>query len=140
WELREVRPAQVVEALAHSRGIGFVGLMAFTVLGFWIRAFRWRWLIAAPRPPSNGRLFSATMVGFMANNLLPFRLGEFVRPMVLGRREALSRTRLLATIVVERVIDMITLLAIFGVALLLHPISSDTAAGRLTNAGAAVLV
>lgn len=140
WELREVRPSQIVAALAHSRGVGFVGLMALTILGFWIRAFRWRWLIAAPKPLSNSRLFSATMVGFMANNLLPFRLGEFVRPMVLARRESLSRTRLLATIVVERVIDMITLLAIFGIALLLHPISSDTAAGRLTNAGAALLV
>ncbi len=140
WELREVRPSQVVEALAHSRGLGFAALMALTILGFWIRAFRWRWLIAAPKPLTNANLFSATMVGFMANNLLPFRLGEFVRPMVLARRESLSRTRLLATIVVERVIDMITLLAIFGIALLLHPISSNTAAGRLTNAGALLLV
>jgi uncharacterized protein (TIRG00374 family) len=140
WEMREVRPAQVVYALQHSRGLGFLALMALTILGFWIRAFRWRWLIAAPRRLGTASLFSATMVGFMANNLFPFRLGEFVRPWVLGRREKLSKTTLFATIVVERVVDMITLLAIFGIALLLHPISSESAAGRLTNLGATLLL
>jgi hypothetical protein len=140
WELREVRPSMIIHALRQSRGLGFLALMALTLLGFWLRAFRWGWLIHSPRPLPVGGLFSATMIGFMANNLLPFRLGEFVRPWVLSRREKLSKSRLFATIVVERVIDMITLLAIFGIALMVHPISSNTAAGRLTNAGAAALV
>ncbi len=140
WEMREVRPSQVWDALRQARGVGFVVLMALTLLGFWIRAFRWRWLISTAKPLTTGSLFSATMVGFMANNLFPFRLGEFVRPYVLGRREKMSKTTLLATIVVERVVDMITLLAIFGLALLLHPISSETNAGRLANGGALLLV
>jgi len=140
WEMREVRPSEVLDALKHARGGGFLALIALTLLGFWIRAFRWRWLINAPRPISTGSLFSATMVGFMANNLFPFRLGEFVRPWVLARHEKLSKTTLLATIVVERVVDMLTLLGIFGIALLVHPISSQTAAGRLANAGAMLLV
>jgi uncharacterized protein (TIRG00374 family) len=117
WEMREVRPSEVLDALQHARGGGFVALIALTLIGFWIRAFRWRWLINAPRPISTGSLFSATMVGFMANNLFPFRLGEFVRPWVLARHEKLSKTTLLATIVVERVVDMLTLLGIFGIAL-----------------------
>ena len=140
WTLREVRPSEIVGALRHSRALGFVALMAITLMGFWVRAYRWRWLINTDRRLSTDALFSATMVGFMANNLLPFRLGEFVRPWVLGRREKLPKSSLFATIVVERVIDMITLLAIFGIALLVHPISSASAAGRLTNAGAAVLM
>jgi uncharacterized protein (TIRG00374 family) len=140
WELREVRPAMIIDALRHSRGLGFLALMAVTLLGFWVRAFRWRWLINTERPLPVGALFSATMIGFMANNLLPFRLGEFVRPWVLSRRVKLSKSTLFATIVVERVVDMITLLGIFGVALWVHPIASDTPAGRLTNAGAAALL
>jgi uncharacterized protein (TIRG00374 family) len=52
----------------------------------------------------------------------------------------MSKTTVFATIVVERVVDMITLLAIFGISLLIHPISSETEAGRLTNAGATMLV
>jgi uncharacterized protein (TIRG00374 family) len=76
----------------------------------------------------------------MANNVLPLRLGEFVRPWALARRESLSRSTLFATVVVERAVDMITLLAILGLALLVHPISAATEAGRMVRAGAGVLV
>jgi len=140
WTLREVHPAELWAALRASRGLGFVLLMLLTITGFWFRAVRWRWLIRSPKPVGFGALFSATMVGYMANNLLPFRLGEFVRPWVLARRERLPNSALLATIVVERLVDLITLLLIFGIALAVHPISSDSLAGRLTNRGAGVLL
>lgn len=140
WSMREVRPGEVWNALRHSDYRGFIAVMIFTLAGFWIRAFRWRWLISTPKPVRLDSLYSATMIGFMANNLLPLRLGEFVRAWALARRENLSKTTVFATVVVERVVDMITLLAIFGITLLLHPISSDSEAGRLTNAGAATLV
>ena len=71
---------------------------------------------------------------------LPLRLGEFIRPWALARRERLSKTTLFATVVVERAIDMVTLLVIFGLSLLVHPISGETEAGRMTQAGATVLV
>ncbi len=140
WAMREVRPAEVFEALRHADYRGFLAVMGFTLLGFWIRAFRWRWLLTTPRPIRFGSLYRATMIGFMANNLLPFRLGEFVRAWALGRSQNLSKTTVFATVVVERIVDMITLLAIFGISLMLHPISSETEAGRLTNAGAKTLV
>ena len=54
------------------------------------------------------------MIGFMANNLFPFRIGEFIRACVLARHERLSKTTVFATVVVERVVDMLTLLGIFG--------------------------
>jgi uncharacterized protein (TIRG00374 family) len=138
--MREVRPAQVWNALRQADYRGFFAVMALTLIGFWLRAFRWRWLFSTPRPVPLASLYSATMIGFMANNLLPFRLGEFVRAWALGRREGLSKTTVFATVVVERVVDMITLLGIFGISLLLHPIASDTEAGRLTNAGATTLL
>ncbi|MEO5618549.1 MAG: lysylphosphatidylglycerol synthase transmembrane domain-containing protein [Candidatus Eisenbacteria bacterium] len=138
--MRDVRLSEVWEALRHANYFGFVAVMALTLGGFWIRAIRWRSLIATPRRITTDSLFSATMIGFMANNVLPFRLGEFVRPWALARREKLSKTTLLATVVVERAVDMLTLLAILGIALLVHPISAETEAGRMTRAGAGVLV
>lgn len=138
--MRDVRLAEVWAALRRANYLGFLALMGLTVLGFWIRALRWRHLIAAPQRIANGSLFGATMIGFMTNNVLPFRLGEFVRPWALARREQLSKSTLLATIVVERAVDMLTLLAILGLALLVHPLSESTAAGRMTRAGAGVLV
>ncbi|MBI1797518.1 MAG: flippase-like domain-containing protein [Candidatus Eisenbacteria bacterium] len=138
--MRDVDPRAVAMALSHANYLGFAAAVATTILGFWLRAVRWRSLIASPRRLTTESLFSATMIGFMANNILPLRLGEFVRPWALSRREGLSKSTLLATVVVERAVDMLTLLAILGLALFVHPISAATEAGRMTRAGAGVLV
>ena len=127
-------------ALAQANWAGFLAVCAITIAAFWLRAFRWRFLVQDPKSVTNAQLFSATMIGFMANNVLPFRLGEFVRPWALARSTRLSNGMLLATVVVERVIDMLTLLAIFGVALMLHPIAENSDAGRLVQIGARVMI
>jgi len=138
--MREVDLAKVWAALRHANYLGFLAVMVITIAAFWVRAVRWRFFVRAGRPVPTASLFSATMIGFMANNVLPFRLGEFVRPWALGRREQLSKSMLLATIVVERAIDMLTLLAIFGAALLVAPIAENTSAGRLVQGGARILL
>ena len=138
--MREVDVSRVAESLRNANYLGFASVMAITIFAFWVRAIRWRLLLRLDRPIGTGSLFSATMIGFMANNVLPFRLGEFVRPWALARREKLSKSMLLATIVVERAIDMLTLLAIFGIALLVSPIAENTPAGRLVQGGARVLL
>ena len=138
--MKDVRIDQVLAALRHANYLGFVVVMVLTILGFWVRALRWRWFIQNPNRLGTNNLFSATMVGFMANNVLPFRLGEFVRPYVLARREGLSKTTLLATIVVERVVDMLTLLGILAISLIVHPFSGATEGGRMVRAGALVML
>jgi uncharacterized protein (TIRG00374 family) len=138
--MHDVRPAEVWRALQQANYVGFAALAGLTLFGFWIRAWRWRWLLTTPQPVGMGALYSATMIGFMANNVLPLRLGEFVRAWALGRRERLSKTTVFATVVVERAVDMITLIAIFGLTMLVHPIGQGTEAGRLVRQGASVLV
>ena len=140
FSMRDVRPVEVWEALQSAHYGGFAIVMLLTITGFWIRAFRWRWLIATPKPLGLDSLFSATMIGFMANNLLPLRLGEFVRAWALGRREQMSKTTVFATVVVERVIDMITLLGVLALSLIVHPLAESTEAGRMVSAGAGVLM
>ena len=138
--MKDVPLDQVIVSLRGANYAGFSLVMALTIVGFWLRAVRWRFFIASERRLPTDSLFSATMIGFMANNILPFRIGEFVRPWVLARREKLSKSTLLATIVVERAIDMLTLLTIFGVTQAVHPIASASDAGRLVQWGARVLV
>ncbi len=138
--MKDVHFAEVLAALKGANALGFVLVMAVTLFGFYLRAVRWRYFIDAGRPLPIHSLFSATMIGFMANNVLPFRLGEFVRPWALARREKLSKTTLLATVVVERVVDMLTLLGIFGATMLMHPIAGNTDAGRLVQWGARLLI
>jgi uncharacterized protein (TIRG00374 family) len=138
--MKDVRLGEVMSALGHANYLGFVAAMALTIFGFWVRAVRWRSLIVSTRRLGTGSLFSATMIGFMANNVLPFRLGEFVRPWALARREGMSKTTLLATIVVERAVDMLTLLGILGISLLVHPFSEATEGGRMVKAGAGLML
>lgn len=54
------------------------------------------------------------MIGYMANNVLPLRLGEFMRAFAIGKSASISRTAAFATILVERIIDVVSLLVILG--------------------------
>ena len=138
--MKDMRVAEVWAALKQADYLGFAAVCAVTLFGFWLRAIRWRFFIQTPSRLSTGSLFSSTMIGFMANNVLPFRLGEFVRPWALSRREGLSKSMLLATVVVERAIDMLTLLGILAISMLIHPITESTEAGRLVQGGAKLLL
>lgn len=83
--------------------------------GFFLRAVDWTYLLAPVREFSALRLFSPVAIGYMTNNLLPARMGEFVRAYVIGKREGVSKSSALATIIVERIFDGLTLLLILAV-------------------------
>lgn len=89
-----------------------------------IRAWRWRYLLQPLKSVSFPSLMSATSIGLMANMVLPFRLGELVRPLVLSHREDLDTSASFATIVVERLLDFLTILFILALLLLLVPLPS----------------
>lgn len=80
------------------------------LMGVWFRAVRWRRLLQHIRPIPTARLFPVVVVGYMANNLLPLRLGELVRSYYVGEREDISKAAALITIFVERLLDALTLL------------------------------
>ncbi len=90
--------------------------VAVTFVCMWLRAVRWQLLFAPIKKISVHSLFSAVMIGFMANNLLPARLGEFVRAYVIARHEKVAKTASFGTIVVERVFDGLVLISflVFG--------------------------
>jgi uncharacterized protein (TIRG00374 family) len=82
-----------------------------TFVCMWIRAVRWQLLFTPIKRIRIHPLFSATMIGFMANNVLPARLGEFVRAYVIGRQENVAKSASFGTIVVERIFDGLILLS-----------------------------
>ena len=86
------------------------------LMSHWVRALRWKTMLAPvikDRKISTWNLFSSVMIGYAANNVIP-RSGEFLRPYVSSKREKISFSMLFATIIVERFIDVITLLLLFG--------------------------
>jgi hypothetical protein len=80
------------------------------------RAFRWKFMLNPIKHVSFSKLLSATCIGFMANNVLPLRLGEFARAYSLAFQDReISKSASLATIFIERMVfDLVVLLAIFG--------------------------
>ncbi len=125
----------VGRALASANWLWFVPVCGLTLLAFWIRAVRWGYMLRSVKSIPVARLFAATMIGFAANNLLPARLGELVRPWALGASERISRSSAFATVIVERVIDMFCILVFLGLVLLLHP-----APAVIKDAGVAALL
>lgn len=90
------------------------------------RAYRWQFMILPIKKIKFSRLFSITMIGFMANNVLPLRLGELVRAYSLSAREKVTKSASLATIFVERMVfDLLALLIIFAVVLIYSPLDLD---------------
>lgn len=87
----------------------------------WLRAVRWRYIMTPVKPVSVRNLYSSLMIGFMVNNILPFRLGEFMRGYVLKRSDGVSFSASIGTIVIERLMDVLSLLIIFGVLVFLFP-------------------
>ena len=87
-----------------------VPFIAVTFASLYIRAIRWHFLMKPIGNYSPNRLFSPMMVGFGLNSLLPGRVGEFARAIVLGLRERIPFASVFATVVVERIFDTLTLL------------------------------
>ena len=80
-------------------------------LGVWVRAWRWHYLLRPVKPVPTGAMFPIVAIGYMGNNIYPARAGELLRAYVLKRREGVSISASLATIIVERVYDGVVMLA-----------------------------
>lgn len=105
WE--EIRRAELGLIVAATASM-FVNLA--------LRSIRWQYLLRPVGTATFGSAFRATSIGLAATFLLPARAGEFLRPYVLARRERFSAAAAFATIVLERVLDLLSvvlLLAIF---------------------------
>ncbi|MBK5299271.1 MAG: flippase-like domain-containing protein, partial [Vicinamibacteria bacterium] len=111
--LRNTDMRDVGAEIARARLDLVVLALAVTGLTYVLRALRWQYLLA---PIGRVRLSVAlktTIIGFAATALLPARAGEFLRPYLLARKEGLSATATFATVIVERLLDTITVVMLF---------------------------
>jgi glycosyltransferase 2 family protein len=90
-----------------------------------MRAWRWQYLLKPLKTVRFSNSMSATAIGLMANMILPVRLGEIVRAVVLGQRERIDKSASFATVVVDRLLDGFTILFILVVMLLVAPLPFD---------------
>lgn len=109
---------QLWTALKRAQYWYLVPFVAIVILSMVLRAWRWRLIIKPLGRVPMARLYASTMIGFMANNILPARLGEAVRAYSLGARTGISRSALFGTIIVERIYDSFTLLLMLWIVFL----------------------
>jgi hypothetical protein len=118
---RKVNYSDLWLALKGANYWYIVPNMILVVLSMWMRAVRWKFMVNPIKKVGLSRLYHSVMIGFMANNVLPARLGEIVRAYSLGAKENISKSATFATIVVERVFDGFSLLFIFWLSLFFSP-------------------
>jgi uncharacterized protein (TIRG00374 family) len=92
----------------------------------WARTWRWDYMLRPLKQIPLTRLFPVVVIGYMGNNIYPFRAGEVLRSYVLRRREDVPMSGSLATVIVERVFDGLVMLVFVFAALPFAPIPSDT--------------
>jgi len=112
-------------ALGKANYWWLIPALAAYFAGVGLRAVRWHYLLSPIQKVSTRRLFPVVVIGYMANNVLPVRMGEVVRAYVLGQREGVRKTAALATIVVERIMDGITMILFLSLTSLFVSINKD---------------
>jgi len=107
----------LLESLQDANYLYLIPIVAIIFLSMALRALRWGYLLRPLKKIGFPNLFEGILIGFMANNVLPVRMGEFVRAYIIGRSEKISKTASFGTIVVERLFDGFTVLALLVVVL-----------------------
>jgi uncharacterized protein (TIRG00374 family) len=108
------------------------GSVASTVILYLVRAWRWGLLLAPLGSVPYHRLFSVTVIGFMAGMVIP-RAGEVLRPYLVGRDHGIPVSAVFASVVLERVLDMISVLALFALYLFALPTPAQQVRGPLLD-------
>jgi uncharacterized protein (TIRG00374 family) len=120
--LRGVDLAEVWRELQRARAVPLGLATGLGVLSNIVRAMRWKVILGVHGRVRCGFLFTSMMIGYLANNLFPARLGELVRIWVLERRTGISKSTAGATVVLERLTDTLVLLVLVVLTSLFLPL------------------
>jgi glycosyltransferase 2 family protein len=112
---------EIKKSLLSAKPVPILWSLAATMATYLIRAIRWQGLLLPLGRAGLANCFSATVIGFMVNFLAPGRLGEIARPYLLARREGFSASGAFATILLERMFDLVTVVFFVAFWLLAGP-------------------
>jgi uncharacterized protein (TIRG00374 family) len=121
YAIRGQKLPEVWDGLRHANYLWLIPGIIVYFGAVWLRAYRWKYLLRPLKSVGMRSLFPVVAIGYMGNNVFPFRAGEVIRAYVLKRKESVSASASLATIVVERIFDGITMLVFVFAVLPLVP-------------------
>ena len=132
--------SQIGTAFHNANILYIIVSIAPIPLIYVLRVLRWEILMRPVKKLSLGTLMGATLIGYMASNVLPLRAGEFIRPAFVKMRYGASFTGTLATIVVERLLDIVGLAMMLIYVVIFWPISATTSVHNIFNTSKIALV
>ncbi|MDX1613899.1 MAG: lysylphosphatidylglycerol synthase transmembrane domain-containing protein, partial [Candidatus Promineifilaceae bacterium] len=135
--LRGLRLDQVWTALQNANYLWLIPSVSVYFLAVGARTWRWDYMLRPLKHIPLRRLFPVVVIGYMGNNVYPFRAGEVLRAYVLREREDVTVSASLATVIVERVFDGLVMLMFVFAALPLAPLPSDSIRSLVIGASAA---
>ncbi|MFC2075843.1 lysylphosphatidylglycerol synthase transmembrane domain-containing protein [candidate division KSB1 bacterium] len=112
--LKDVQFGALVSTLSEIRYLYVLAGVILVIILMAVRTIRWQLLLQPVKPIRFHNLYSVYMIGHMANNILPAKLGELVRVYLVGSQEKISKSAALATMVVERLFDIGSMFAVLG--------------------------
>lgn len=118
---RKVDFGQMLASLKKTDYLFLVYAVLVVFLSHYLRAFRWRYLLDPIRRLDMKSLFSSLIMGYAANVLTPAHLGELLRAYALSKKRHLSTSATLATVIMERIMDVFSLLALMVLTVFVHP-------------------
>ena len=118
---RDINYEEFLFAIAKADYVWILPAVVAMVISFWLRGYRWKYILNPVQEVSVRSAFSATMIGYMANNVLPFRIGDIVRLVVISKSSGIKKAAAFGSIFIERILDLVMSLAIFGIALISFP-------------------
>ena len=109
---------KAIAQIQRFDAVWLVPALGALVVQMLLRATRWSKLlgVATGRPVGVGRILDPLLVGYLGNNVLPARAGEAVRTVLVARRERISVGEVAATVITERILDLVTLVSVAAVA------------------------
>lgn len=115
--LRGINFADLLGALRQANYAWLIPGVLLTVALLFLKAWRWQWLFLPEYRLPFSSVFTAMCAGYLASNVLPARAGEFARLVLLVSEQPVSVARTFSTIIVERLLDLLTLIVVLAVLL-----------------------
>ena len=116
WAVGKIEWSRLGYELARFDYLWLIACLPIIWVQYVIRALRWRFLLSPIAEVPYASRLASTVLGFTGNLLLPARLGEIIRAVDLGKRENISKASVLATILLERLLDGLILIPVLLIA------------------------
>jgi glycosyltransferase 2 family protein len=123
--VRGINFSEVIRSFRSANYMYAVPILLIVLLVLFFRSYRWGIILEPRIKYPQWPLFIITAIGFMTISILPARLGEFTRPFLVKQKSGIRISSTMATIVVERVFDLLTLMVVLGMVILTIPLPPE---------------